>query len=149
MYQREATTHHERRALIAHGSRMRKVYPCPARPKHLLQLRWRGKNPGERVGWIAELGRNRDEKRLEEVSMRLAWIETSPSPFLVTAVVLVIGILLMLIDLWQVRNYGLSMATPSKARNQIMVLGLVWTQLVSGGISFFLSTNPLTPQSLH
>jgi hypothetical protein len=76
--------------------------------------------------------------------MLSVWTQSEPLPLLVLTTILLIGVLLVLVDLWWVRNDGLRGATSSK-------WGVLRTQLglapVSIGLAAFLFISPLAPQN--
>lgn len=74
------------------------------------------------------------------------WNKSSQLPLILFATILVIGLLIVLADLWWVRNDGLRGAASSRFGPFRAQLGIT---LVSSGLSAFLSISPLTPQSWH
>jgi hypothetical protein len=83
---------------------------------------------------------------LEENSMLPIWNKSTQLPLILFATILLIGMLIVLVDLWWVRNDGLRGAASSRFgpfRAQLVIA------LVSNGFAAFLSISPLTPQSWH
>jgi hypothetical protein len=83
---------------------------------------------------------------LKENSMIPVWNKSSQLPLILFATILVIGMLILLVDLWWIRNDGLRGAASSRFGPLRALLGAA---LVSSGFSAFLSISPLTPQSWH
>jgi hypothetical protein len=83
---------------------------------------------------------------LKESSMLPIWNKSSQLPIISFATILLIGMLIVLVDLWWVRNDGLRGAVSSRFGPLRAQLGIV---LVSNGFAGFLSISPLTPQSWH
>jgi hypothetical protein len=83
---------------------------------------------------------------LKESSMIPVWNKSTQLPLILLATMLLIGMLIVLVDLWWVRNDGLRGAASSKFGPFRAQLGIA---LVSNGFSAFLSISPLTPQSWH
>jgi hypothetical protein len=83
---------------------------------------------------------------LKESSMLPVWNKSSQLPLILFATILLIGMLIVLVDLWWVRNDGLRGAASSRFGPYRAQLG---TAMVSSGFAAFLSISPLTPQSWH
>lgn len=75
-----------------------------------------------------------------------AWNKSTQLPLIFLATILLIGILLVLVDLWWVRKNGLRGAASSRFGPYRAQFGIA---LVSSGFAAFLSISPLTPQSWH
>ena len=87
-----------------------------------------------------------EAKCLEENSMLPVWNKSSQLPLILFATILLIGLLIVLVDLWWIRNDCLRGAASSRFGPFRTQLGIV---LVSNGFAAFLSISPLTPQSWH
>lgn len=74
------------------------------------------------------------------------WNKSSQRPLILFATILLIGLLIVLVDLWLVRNDGLRGVASSRFGPLRAILGAA---LVSNGLAAFLSISPLTPQSWH
>jgi hypothetical protein len=83
---------------------------------------------------------------LKESSMLPVWNKSTQLPLLILATILLIGLLIVLVNLWWVRNDCLRGAASSKFGPIRAQLG---TAMVSSGFAAFLSISPLTPQSWH